>query len=59
MISFVSVLASVLTYLCMFAFAAEGNVSILTEKVIKEVYGVEAHLYRDSEKPYMVPIRAV
>ncbi|WP_148257228.1 ABC transporter ATP-binding protein [Treponema primitia] len=36
-----------------------GNTGILTEEVILQVYGVEAHLQQYMEKPFMIPLKAV
>jgi iron complex transport system ATP-binding protein len=41
------------------ALVAEGDTAILTEDVVLQVYGVEAHLLDDDGKTYMAPIRAV
>jgi iron complex transport system ATP-binding protein len=37
----------------------EGGIHILTEEVILQVYGVEAHLHHHREKPFMIPLKGV
>jgi iron complex transport system ATP-binding protein len=41
------------------ALAAEGGAGIMTEKLILDVYGVEARLLSNADKLYMAPMRAV
>ncbi|MDR0568738.1 MAG: ABC transporter ATP-binding protein [Spirochaetaceae bacterium] len=41
------------------AIVREGDIRILTEEVILQVYGVEAHLHRYREKPFMVPLKSI
>ena len=38
---------------------ADGGTNVLTEEVILQVYGVEARLHRDKEKPFMIPLKAI
>ncbi|MDR2485793.1 MAG: ABC transporter ATP-binding protein [Treponema sp.] len=39
------------------AIVTEGDIHILTEEVILQVYEVEAHLHYHQEKPFMIPLK--
>jgi iron complex transport system ATP-binding protein len=41
------------------ALVAEGDTAIMTEDLILDVYGVEAHLLYNDNKLYIAPVRAV